>query len=108
MQPDQLRILLEQVRDGSVSPEDAERRMQHMPFEDLGYAKVDHHRAIRHGMPEVILGRFLGLRCAAISTITNMAAGMSDEKISHSHTKAMAPLGAAKLETVLRRFLSDL
>lgn len=58
-------------------------------------------------VPEVILGRFLGLRCAAISTITNMAAGMSDEAISHEHTKAMAPLGAAKLETVLRHVLSE-
>jgi len=58
-------------------------------------------------VPEVILARFLGLRVAAISTITNMAAGMSDEKISHEHTKAMAPLGAAKLERILRRFLSS-
>jgi purine-nucleoside phosphorylase len=49
-------------------------------------------------VPEVILGRFLGLRCAAISAITNMAAGMSDEAISHEHTKAMAPIGAAKLQ----------
>jgi len=56
-------------------------------------------------VPEVILGRFLGLRCAAISTVTNMAAGMSDEKISHEHTKAMAPLGATKLERILRHFL---
>ncbi|WP_375280744.1 purine-nucleoside phosphorylase [Pseudooctadecabacter sp.] len=56
-------------------------------------------------VPEVILGRFLGLRCGAISAITNMAAGMSDESISHSHTKAMAPLGAAKLEKVLRAAL---
>ena len=59
-------------------------------------------------VPEVILARFLGLRVAAISTITNMAAGMSDEQISHEHTKAMAPLGAAKLEQVLRHFLRDL
>ncbi|MES2143619.1 MAG: purine-nucleoside phosphorylase [Pseudomonadota bacterium] len=57
-------------------------------------------------VPEVILARFLGLRVAAISTITNMAAGMSDEAISHAHTKAMAPLGAAKLERILRHFLS--
>jgi purine-nucleoside phosphorylase len=57
-------------------------------------------------VPEVILARFLGLRVAAISTITNMAAGMSDEAISHEHTKAMAPLGAAKLERVLRRWLA--
>jgi len=56
-------------------------------------------------VPEVILARFLGLRVAAISTITNMAAGMSAESISHEHTKAMAPLGAAKLEKILRRFL---
>ena len=59
-------------------------------------------------VPEVILGRFLGLRCAGISTITNMAAGLSDEAISHDHTKAMAPLGASKLETVLRAALPHL
>ena len=59
-------------------------------------------------VPEVILARFLGLKVAAISTITNMAAGLSDEKISHEHTKAMAPLGAAKLERVLRHFLRHL
>lgn len=59
-------------------------------------------------VPEVILARFLGLKVAAVSTITNMAAGLSDEKISHDHTKAMAPLGAAKLERVLRHFLRHL
>ena len=58
-------------------------------------------------VPEIILSRFLGLRAAAISVVTNMGAGLSDESISHDHTKAMAPLGAAKLETVLRRFLKD-
>lgn len=59
-------------------------------------------------VPEVILARFLGLRVAAISTITNMAAGLSDEQISHEHTKAMAPLGAVKLESILRQFLRSL
>ncbi|MEM9796717.1 MAG: purine-nucleoside phosphorylase [Pseudomonadota bacterium] len=58
-------------------------------------------------VPEVILCRFLGLRCAALSAITNMAAGLSDEAIGHDHTKAMAPLGAAKIERVLRAFLRD-
>lgn len=57
-------------------------------------------------VPEVILARFLGLRVAAVSVITNMAAGMSDEVLSHEHTKAMAPLGAAKLERILARFLA--
>ena len=59
-------------------------------------------------VPEVILARFLGLRVAAISTITNMAAGLSAENISHEHTKAMAPLGAAKLERILRRYLASM
>lgn len=58
-------------------------------------------------VPEVILARFLGLKVAAISTITNMAAGMSDENISHEHTKAMAPQGAAKTEKVLRAYLAQ-
>jgi purine-nucleoside phosphorylase len=58
--------------------------------------------------PEVVLARFLGLRVAAISTITNMAAGMSEEVLSHEHTKAMAPIGATKLESVLRRYLGGL
>ena len=59
-------------------------------------------------VPEVILARFLGLRVAAVSVITNMGAGLSAESISHEHTKAMAPLGAAKFERVLRRYLRSL
>ena len=59
-------------------------------------------------VPEVILARYFGLRVAAVSVITNMAAGLSDEAISHAHTKAMAPLGAAKLERVLRAMLRAL
>lgn len=56
-------------------------------------------------VPEVILGRFYGLRCAAISTITNFAAGMTGAEISHEETKALAPIGAAKLERIIRRYL---
>lgn len=58
-------------------------------------------------VPEVILARFLGLRVAAVSVVTNMGAGMADEQISHEQTKAMAPLGAARLERILRRYLQD-
>lgn len=57
-------------------------------------------------VPEVILARFFGLKVAAISTITNMGAGLSDESLSHEHTKAMAPLGAQKLERLLARYLT--
>jgi NCAIR mutase (PurE)-related protein len=51
-----IRKLFEQVRAGKLAPDDAVARLRHMPFEDLGFAKVDHHRALRAGMPEVILG----------------------------------------------------
>jgi len=50
----QLRELLEAVRSGALEVDQALDRLRHLPFEDLGFAKVDHHRALRHGMPEVI------------------------------------------------------
>ena len=58
-------------------------------------------------VPEVILARWLGLRVAAVSNMTNMGAGLSDEALSHAHTMAMAPRGAEKLGRVLRRFLAS-
>jgi NCAIR mutase (PurE)-related protein len=57
MDEEHLRQLFEQVREGAVDVDSALRRLRHMPFEDLGFAKVDHHRALRHGMPEVIFGK---------------------------------------------------
>jgi NCAIR mutase (PurE)-related protein len=52
-----IRKLFQQVRSGKLSPDDAVQRLQHLPFEDLGFAKVDHHRKLRVGMPEVIFGQ---------------------------------------------------
>lgn len=49
-----LRKLLEEVRDSQLSPEEAIAKLRHLPFEDLGFAKIDHHRSLRVGMPEVI------------------------------------------------------
>jgi pyridinium-3,5-biscarboxylic acid mononucleotide synthase len=51
-----IRKLFEQVRKGTLSSDEAVDRLRHLPFEDLGFAKVDHHRALRAGMPEVIFG----------------------------------------------------
>lgn len=51
--------------------------------------------------PEVIVARMLGLRVWACSSITNMGAGLSDERISHEHTKAMAVEGAGKLKQLI-------
>jgi NCAIR mutase (PurE)-related protein len=49
--------LLEAVRRGKVSSEQALERLKHLPFEDLGFAKVDHHRALRQGYAEVVFGK---------------------------------------------------
>jgi pyridinium-3,5-biscarboxylic acid mononucleotide synthase len=52
-----IRRLFEQVRAGKLSPDAAVQRLRHLPFEDLGFAKVDHDRALRAGMPEVMFGQ---------------------------------------------------
>jgi len=52
-----LRKLFEQVRKKRLSPDEAVERLRHLPFEDLGFAKIDHHRALRQGMPEVIFAQ---------------------------------------------------
>ena len=57
MNSEALRKLFEQVRKKRLSPDDAVERLRHLPFEDLGFAKVDHHRAVRQGMPEVIFAQ---------------------------------------------------
>jgi len=57
MDRDQLKALLESVRTGATPIDDALERLRHMPYESLPYATVDHHRAIRTGMPEVIFGQ---------------------------------------------------
>jgi hypothetical protein len=54
MNADRLRELLSSVASGELSADDACERLRVLPFEDLGYAKVDHHRALRRGFPEVI------------------------------------------------------
>ncbi|HVP43410.1 MAG TPA: nickel pincer cofactor biosynthesis protein LarB [Terriglobales bacterium] len=55
MKADQVRRLFLDVRRGRLSPDEAVARLRHLPFEDLGFAKVDHHRVLRAGMPEVVL-----------------------------------------------------
>jgi purine-nucleoside phosphorylase len=58
--------------------------------------------------PEVILGRFLGMKVWACSSITNMGAGLSSENISHEHTKTMAVQGAEKLRQLIPALVEEL
>jgi NCAIR mutase (PurE)-related protein len=54
---DSIRKLFDQVRRGKLTPDAAVDRLRHLPFEDLGFAKVDHHRSLRQGFAEVIFGK---------------------------------------------------
>ena len=56
MDPDTLRRLLDDVRAGAVSPEQAAERLQRLPFAEMGFARIDHHRELRQGRPEAIYG----------------------------------------------------
>ncbi|OKL44211.1 purine-nucleoside phosphorylase [Pseudovibrio exalbescens] len=59
-------------------------------------------------VPEVIMARFLGMKVGAISTITNMGAGLQAHGLSHDETKQMAPLGAAKIKKILRAYMQSI
>jgi NCAIR mutase (PurE)-related proteins len=52
--PAAIELLLNEVREGRTDVPAALEKLRHLPFEDLGFAKLDHHRALRTGMPEVI------------------------------------------------------
>ena len=54
MNPEKVRELLCGVQDRSVSIDEALQALKHLPYEDLGFANVDHHRYLRQGIPEVI------------------------------------------------------
>jgi len=56
MNANDLKKLFDAVRRGKLSSDEAVERLRHMPFEDLGFANVDHHRALRVGAPEVVFG----------------------------------------------------
>ncbi len=53
---DQIGKWLDRFKEGSISKEELIEKLKKLPFEDLGFAKIDHHRELRHGFPEVIFG----------------------------------------------------
>src|SRR5260370_37826386 len=91
----QLQDLLEQVARGTLDPDTARERLlealRARPFEDLGFARVDHHRSVRQGFPEVILG--LGKTPAQIAAI-------SAEIVSRGSTLIVTRASEAAYEAV--------
>ena len=56
MENDHIRTILNNIENGTLTASEAYAQLKLAPFEDLGYAKVDHHREVRQGAPEVIYG----------------------------------------------------
>jgi len=56
MDPTSLRALIDRVASGDSTPDDAVRQLRRLPYADLGFARVDHHRDLRQGIPEAVYG----------------------------------------------------
>ena len=92
MDPDKLRELLERVRSGDTDVERAVEQLKKLPYSDLGYARVDHHRALRLGMPEVILGE---------SKTPEQIAGIARRLIEAEQNVLVTRLSADKAKAVV-------
>ncbi len=88
MEQQEMLELLEQVQAGKTSPKEALLQMKMQPFEDLGYAKVDHHRGLRQGAQEVIYGA--GKTPDQIAGILRAMAGRGAENILVTRMSAEA------------------
>jgi NCAIR mutase (PurE)-related protein len=106
MKSEQVRELFEKVRSGEVSPEAATERLKHMPFEDIDFAKVDHHRALRHGMPEVIFGQ--GKTPEQVAAIADRLAVRGSNVLATRITAEAAAIIQAKLPGAIYHPLSRL
>jgi NCAIR mutase (PurE)-related protein len=57
MNEERIKKIIRDVRNGALSEEDALENLRHLSFEDMGFARIDHHRALRQGMPEVVFAQ---------------------------------------------------
>lgn len=94
MDPKKLRELLEQVGNGGLTIDDAMTGLRDLPFADLGYAMVDHHRALRQGVPEVILGE---------GKTADHIVGITEELARRDVNTLITRLDPAKAEAVRER-----
>jgi pyridinium-3,5-biscarboxylic acid mononucleotide synthase len=95
MQKTALRALLESVERGEVPVEQALEQLRDLPFADLGFASVDHHRALRVGLPEVVFG--MGKTCEQIVAIVT-------ELHAKGHAALVTRVDADKAAALTRAF----
>ena len=89
--------ILESVQTGNLSPHAAMERLKHLPFEDLGFAKVDHHRALRQGFAEVVFAK--GKTPAQVAAIVRAMLEKKDSRQNILITRADAKAFAAVKRT---------
>jgi len=91
-----LQQLLEDVRSGACTPDDAVYRLRRLPFADLGFAKVDHHRSLRQGFPEAVYGQGkTPAQCSAIVGELLRGMGVDVEAPVHELVPADGPEAVA-------------
>ena len=93
MNSQELLKLLKSVRSGKLVPEEAIERLKHLPFEDLDFAKVDHHRTLRQGFAEVVFGK--GKTPHQVASIVRAMLAKKDSKHNILVTRADAKIFAA-------------
>ena len=97
MQEADLRELLDGVRSGAVAPDDALRRLRRLPYTDLGFARVDHHRALRQGMAEAVYAPGKSPEeCAAIVTTLRADGGAGPIVLTRAEPDQVAAASAAQ------------
>jgi len=95
MEQDKVLALLNSVKDGETSPEDALLRLKTQPFEDVGYAKIDYHRGLRHGINEVIYGE---------GKTTEQISGIVTAMVAHGQKNIMITrLSKEKADDLMRQ-----
>ncbi len=95
MDPTKLRALLESVRAGEVELDAAMASLRDLPFTDLGYAMVDHHRALRQGVPEVIFGE---------GKTAEQIVGIARSIVEHDAVCLITRVSAEKAQAVIQAF----
>jgi NCAIR mutase (PurE)-related protein len=93
MDQQELLKILESVRSGELPPTKAIERLKHLPFEDLGFAKLDHHRSLRQGFAETVLGK--GKTPAQVAEIVRAMLRKKDARHNILVTRAEAKVFAA-------------
>ncbi|HBT46504.1 MAG TPA: nickel pincer cofactor biosynthesis protein LarB [Peptococcaceae bacterium] len=101
----QLRELLAGLQEGRVTLEEAVEKIRSLPYEDLGFAKVDHHRALRNGFPEVIFGQgktleqIVAIACRLAGAGATVLVTRTEEKV---YTAVAEKLPKAQFNAVAR------